>query len=148
MEALEPVFDFIKEISYYSASRFIDPSRCPASFELESGRLSQTLPLHGAEHLQFMYDLYSAYKSNTSEFKEYLSLVDSEGISLVEAIEYIENELPPRIYKVFKDGRVTQRKVKRLLVTPNIVIQGTRLSPSQLSEGTFKTLGHIVLHHY
>jgi ABC-type lipoprotein export system ATPase subunit len=140
MKLLEPVFDFIKKISYYSASRFTDPSKCPASFELEGKRLSQSLPRHGEEHLQFMYDLYSAYKSKTNEFKEFLSLVGSDGISLVDDIKYDEIDVPPAIFKGVKGGRVVQRKVKRLLVIPNFIIQGTRLSPSQLSEGTFKTL--------
>jgi ABC-type Mn2+/Zn2+ transport system ATPase subunit len=135
------VSNFVDGISYYSASRFTDPSKCPSSFELESERLSRRIPRIGDEHLQFMYDLYSAYKNNKSEFDEFMSLVGSEGIGLVEAIEYAEIDVPSNIYQVVTGGRVRRQEVKRVLVIPNIIIGGNKLSPNQLSEGTFKTLG-------
>jgi predicted ATPase len=135
------VSDFVDGISYYSASRFTDPSKCPSSFELESERLSRRIPRMGDEHLQFMYDLYSAYKNNKSEFDEFMSLVGSEGIGLVDAIEYAEIDVPSNTYQVVTGGRVRRQEVKRVLVIPNVTIGGNKLSPNQLSEGTFKTLG-------
>lgn len=140
LTTLEKVFGFVTGISYYSASRFTDPSKCPASFELESNRLSRRFPRLGEEHLHFMYDLYSAYKNNKTEFEEFKSVVGNKGIGLVDTIEYDEIDVPSSVYQVIAGGRVIQREVKKLLVIPNIVIGGLKLSPNQLSEGTFKTL--------
>jgi ABC-type branched-subunit amino acid transport system ATPase component len=138
---IRKILEFVDGISYYSASRFTDPSKCPSSFELESERLSRRIPRMGDEHLQFMFDLYSAYKNDKSEFDEFISLVGSEGIGLVDAIEYAEIDVPSNIYQVVTGGRVRRQEVKRVLVIPNIIIGGNKLSPNQLSEGTFKTLG-------
>jgi ABC-type lipoprotein export system ATPase subunit len=139
--ALRAIVRFIIGTRYYSASRFTDPSKCPASFELESDRLSRRIPRAGDEHLQFMYDLYLAYKNHKDEFSEFLSLVGPDGVGLIDSIEYDEIDVPSSIYQVATGGRLIRREVKRLLIIPNIRIGSLKLSPNQLSEGTFRTLG-------
>src|SRR5437588_1405557 len=132
VSALEKIHHFISGINYYSASRFTDPSKCPASFELESDRLSHRSMRPWDEHVQLMYDLYSAHKNNKDEYEEFISLVGSEGIGLVEAIEYDEIEAPSSSYQVITGGRLIKKEVKRTLVIPSITIHGNRLSFNQL----------------
>lgn len=142
LSALRKIANFVYGISYYSASRFTDPSKCPASIEIESDRLSRRYIRPGAdEHIQFMYDLYTAHKSNDNEYQEFISLVSGEGIGLVEALEFTEVEAPSNTYQVITGGRLIRKEVKRTLVIPSITINGNTLSFNQLSEGTFKTLG-------
>lgn len=139
-DALERIAAFFNGITYYSASRFTDPSKCPASFELQNDRLSRRHTRFGEEHVYFLYDLFSAFKTNKNEFAEFLSLVGNEGIGLVETVKFTEIDAPSSDYEVLAGGRLIKRELKRLLVIPSFVIHGTALSPNQLSEGTFKTL--------
>jgi ABC-type branched-subunit amino acid transport system ATPase component len=140
---LSKVEQFIGGMTYYSASQFTDPSRCPASFEIESDRLPTRELKQGSEHLQFMHDLYSAYKDNRTEFEEFRSIVGIDGVKLVDSIRYDEINIPSSIYQVVSAGKIIQKEIKKLLVIPNFVVRGSRLSPSQLSEGTFKTLAVV-----
>lgn len=131
---------FARGITYYGASQFTDPSKCPNSFEIEVDRPSKRRSLRDSEHVQFMYDLYAASKPATETYLEFKSLVCKDGIALIDDLEFQEVDVPSNIYQVFTGGRLLQREVRKKLVIPNFLVKGARLSPNQLSEGTFKTL--------
>lgn len=145
IETIEKVNRFVTGISYYSASQFTDPSKCPTSFEIENERLSARAPRSGNEHFQFVYDLFFASKNRVDEYNEFLSVVGKDGIGLIDDLEFIELDVPSSFLQVFTGGRLARKEVKKTVVVPNFVIKGitNRLSPNQLSEGTFKTLGII-----
>jgi ABC-type lipoprotein export system ATPase subunit len=141
---LDKAHEFMTGISYYSASQFTDPSKCPTHFEIdEDSRLRRFATRAGDEHVQFMHDLYSAYKDPESKYKEFLSIVGSDGVSLIEDIEYTELDVPANTYKVEIGGRIVSKETKRVWVIPNFLLGSERLSPNQLSEGTFKTLAVV-----
>ena len=140
---LQQISDLVVGITYYSASQFTDPSRCPPSFDMENDKPLRRAHRAGAEHVQFMYDLYSAFKDNKAEFEEFRSIVGPDGVGLVDSIKYDEIEVPSSVLQVATGARVIRREVERLLVIPNFQVKGSKLSPSQLSEGTFKTLALI-----
>jgi ABC-type Mn2+/Zn2+ transport system ATPase subunit len=139
---IQRVAEFVMGITYYSASRFTDPSKCPASFEIESGRPRPGARFHG-EHSRFMLDLYGAFQAKEAEFQEFTSIVGADGIGLIDSIEYDVIDVPSSVYQVITGGRVIRKEVKKVLVIPNFVVKGTKLSPNQLSEGTFKTLAVV-----
>lgn len=137
-------------IVYYSASQFTDPSKCPTFFEIDSARVTRNDIVYRRsvrssrnEHSQFMYDLYLAYKNNTPKFQEFVSIVGKGGINLIDKITYKEVKAPSRKIEVYTGGRIVKRELTNLLIIPTITVKGTRLSPNQLSEGTFKTLAII-----
>lgn len=143
-KVLLQVREFLKGVKYYSASQFTDPSACPTSLEFEDEKTLRRVPSRmRGEHVQFMYDLYSAYKNPRSRFQEFVSVVGREGVGLIDTIEYSEVPEPANLYKVAIGGRVVTRAVNRLLVIPNVLVGQARLSPNQLSEGTFKTLAIV-----
>lgn len=139
----DKVYGFVTGISYYSASQFTDPSKCPTFFEIENDRVMRRVNRNWNEHSQFMYDLYLAYKDPKSKFNEFLSIVGGEGIGLIDTIEFTEIDVPANVYEVAIGGRVISKEVKKLLVIPSFLIRSAKLSPNQLSEGTFKTLAIV-----
>lgn len=143
MDVYEKVYDFIAGISYYSASQFTDPSKCPTYFEIQNERIIRSLSRRGNDHQRFMFDLYNAYKNPNSKFQEYLSIVGNEGLGLINSISYIEIEVPTNEYAVGLGGKVISKENNKLLVIPNFIIGDLKLSPNQLSEGTFKTLAIV-----
>lgn len=143
LKQITKVSQFASNIKYYSASQFTDPSRCPNSFELENGKLTNIHLQSANVHLQFLYDLYLTYKDERAKFLEFSSVVGREGIGLVESIEFAVIPIPSSSYKVNIGGTYTQKEVKKELVIPQLNIRGDKLSPNQLSEGTFKTLATI-----
>lgn len=151
---IAPPIDAVRKlmagIIYYSASQFTDPSKCPTFFEIDSARVTRNDIVYRKsvrntrnEHSQFMYDLYLAYKNNTSKFQEFISIVGKAGIGLIDKITYKEVKAPSRKIEVYTGGRIVKRELTNLLIIPTITVKGTRLSPNQLSEGTFKTLAII-----
>jgi AAA15 family ATPase/GTPase len=141
---LEKISEFLQQISYYSASQFTDPSRCPTYFEIDiEKRTPRFLSRNRTEHQRFMADLYSTFKNNDRKFKEYLSIIGIEGLSLVDTIVYNEIEVPSNEYEVSVGGTVISKESRKVLVIPHFVIGKKKLSPNQLSEGTFKTLAII-----
>ncbi|MBI3167608.1 MAG: ATP-binding protein [Chloroflexi bacterium] len=147
---LQEVFKLISGIVYYSASQFTDPTKCPTFFEIDSARVERndevyrrTVRSSRNEHSQFMYDLYLAYKKNTLKFQEFISIVGKDGIGLIDKITYKEVQAPSRKIEVYTGGRIVRRELTNLLIIPTVTVKGTKLSPNQLSEGTFKTLAII-----
>jgi len=139
VECMQDVLNFVRSISYYSASIFTNPSNCPISFEVESeSGARRGISISG--HKKFLYDLYSAYKNESTEFALFIDLVGANGVNLIDNLSFNEIETSSSVYKVSVGGRITTKEKKNNLIIPNFLISGNALSPSQLSEGTFKTL--------
>lgn len=142
IDCLQDVLSFVRSISYYSASIFTNPSNCPISFEVESeSGARRGISISG--HKKFLYDLYTAYKNESSEFELFMELVGKNGIRLIDGLSFNEIETSSSVYKVSVGGHLTSKEKKNNLIIPNFLISENALSPSQLSEGTFKTLALI-----
>ena len=143
-ESFRPAFykiaKFLSDIKYYSASRFTNPSLCPVSFEIEQqGPSRRGVGLRG--HSRFLYDLYEAYGAQeSSNFEQFFNVIGPDGIGLVDKIQFNNITTSSIDYTVKSGGRVKTHKRAKILVIPQFVIGGNVLSPSQLSEGTFKTI--------
>lgn len=132
----------LNSISYYSASQFSDPSRCPVSIELEDNKPVRRVRL-STSHDQFILDLYKAWKLQGKSFSKYINTVNKSGIGLIDNISFTEVEMPSSSYEVRSGGKINKIEKNRLLIVPNITIDNNNLSPNQLSEGTFKTLALV-----
>ena len=143
---LDEVARFVSKMNYYSASQFTNPSDCPPFFELESEGLSPRRYgyARGSSHTRFLRDLYSLREKNKTGFEEYSSLVGKEGINLVDRIDFHSVDLPSSDIELQSGGKIVKTKVRRTLIVPHFVIHGAKLSPAQLSEGTFKTLAVLL----
>ncbi|MDQ7914695.1 ATP-binding protein [Pseudomonas sp. 102515] len=139
-EALHDIAHFAQSISYYSASIFTNPSSCPISFEVESeSGARRGISITG--HKKFLYDLYDAYKKDSDEYNHFIELVGPEGLNLIDGLSFQEIQTSASTYKVTVGGHITTKEKKNNLIIPNFKILENSLSPSQLSEGTFRTLG-------
>jgi predicted ATP-dependent endonuclease of OLD family len=138
-QILAEIANFFNGISYYSASQFSDPSRSPVSIELEENRPLRR-PRSFAGHDQFILDLYKSFKEKNKQYKRYLSTVNQEGIGLIDDISFNEVDMPSNSYEVQSGGKIRTIERNRLLIVPSFSVDGSKLSPNQLSEGTFKTL--------
>jgi predicted ATP-dependent endonuclease of OLD family len=133
---------YLTNISYYSATQFSDPTKCPISLELEDSRLVR--PYRKSKtHEQFLYDLYRAYKTDEKSFKKYINTVNQNGIGLIDNITFFDHNIPSSSLKVRAGGQVQKIDKVKNIVVPSIIIDGLNLSPNQLSEGTFKTLALV-----
>lgn len=146
-ESLEATLRFCKGIKYYGASQFTNPGSCPVSFELEQDKdYSRPFRLRG--HARFLYDMYSAkQKEGGTQFREFLETVGARGLRLVDDLTFKTVETSSIDYAVRVGGKVKQRRKNKILVIPQFRIGKRRLSPNQLSEGTFKTLAllfHVI----
>jgi predicted ATP-dependent endonuclease of OLD family len=135
--------NFISNISYYSASRFTDPTKCSTYFEIGDENVWRRPSRGGSEHQRFMRDLYFSNKNDNEKFQEFLSIVGNDGVGLIDTIEYQEIEVPTNAYEVGIGGKLIAKETKKILVIPNFIINSIKLSPNQLSEGTFKTLAIV-----
>jgi len=135
---LKFVSEFANSIKYYSAAQFTDPSRCPASFEIDEGSVRRSLRTH--DHQRFIYDLYLSYKKSRKDYKEFISLVGKSGLNLIEGIRFSEVNVPSRVVEVKTGGKVIRRTRETIVVIPSFLVGQSKLSPNQLSEGTFKTI--------
>jgi predicted ATP-dependent endonuclease of OLD family len=133
----------LSNISYYSATQFSDPSKCPISIELDDFRISHRASRANRTHQQFIFDLYRAYKSQEPSFTLFLNTVGQNGLGLIDNIEFRDHEIPSSSYKVRAGGQIQQIENSKTIVVPSIIIDGLTLSPNQLSEGTFKTLALV-----
>jgi len=136
------VLKFIHDISYYSASQFTNPSNCPISFEVEGDSLRRTgISISG--HKRLLFDIYNEYRNKSDIYNEYINIVGPDGIGLVDAIEFSEIKTSSSFFNVMTGGKVVKGEKTNHLVVPSFKISGNTLSPSQLSEGTFKTLALV-----
>ena len=131
---------YLSDIKYYSASQFTNPSRCPVSFLVETGRrLARGTSLGG--HGKFLFDLFREYQEReTSNYEKFLGVIGREGIGLVDRIDFKEILTSSIEYSVRSGGRVRKEKREKVIVIPQFIIGRNSLSPSQLSEGTFKSI--------
>lgn len=130
---------YLMNISYYSASQFSDPSRCPVSLDLEDGR-PRRIRRDRIDHEQFIYELYSSSQRSTDAFERYKFIIGSNSLNLVEDIHFDEISLPSKFVEVRTGGKTQKKERTKLVVVPTFIIDGNILSPNQLSEGTFRTL--------
>lgn len=130
----------LSEITYYSATQFSDPSRSPVSLELSNDRLVNRSARHATSHNSFIYDLFRLWKFEDGRFLQYMNVVGPNGLDLVDSVQFSEYEAPSNTFKVLTGGHIKEIVRKRTIVVPNFTVDGLQLSPSQLSEGTFKTL--------
>lgn len=142
LESIIAIDEFRKGISYYSASQFTDPSRCPSSFEVdEGGGLNEPyFGGHGSVHLKFLHDLYALRRDNPTVYQEYCSFVSKQQLGLVSRFTWKEIELSTSSAEVKSTGSVKKIKKRKKLVIPRVQIGTTHITFNQLSEGTFKTL--------
>ncbi len=132
----------LSNLSYYSATQFSDPSKCPISIELDDFKMSFRSRMNRI-HQQFIFDLYKAYKSSNSNFTLFINTVGTEGLGLIENIEFRDHIIPSSSYKVKTGGKIQQIENTKSIVIPSVKVDGLTLSPNQLSEGTFKTLALV-----
>jgi len=145
VSAMSAVVEFISSMAYYSASQFTNPSNCPISFEVESGAVSglrRGISIRSS-HKALLYDMYVEYKEQTDAYNEFISIVGPEGIGLIEGIEFKEITTSSSSVSVLTGGRITKSEKINLLIVPGFYVSDNTLSPSQLSEGTFKTLALV-----
>lgn len=136
------VVKYLKHQSYYSASQFSDPTKCPISIEIEDHRLGRS-NLRSSTHEIFLSDLYFTYKNNKKTFEKFISTVNTNGIGLINDLRFDEVDIPSNSYKVKSGGKILKIERSRQIIVPCIDIDGYLLSPNQLSEGTFKTLALV-----
>ena len=94
-------------------------------------------------NIKDLCSIYTMLINPHSKFLEFLSIVGNEGIGLIDTIKYDVIEVPTNEYAVGIGGKVISKENKKLLVIPNFIIGSNKLSPNQLSEGTFKTLAIV-----
>jgi ABC-type Mn2+/Zn2+ transport system ATPase subunit len=143
--AFAAIQKFRAGISYYSASQFTNPSLCPTSFEIDEDEDLRDDPITRRQpaHTRFMYDLYRLSKTNHSAFQTFLSLVNREGVGLVDKLKWEVVEFSSPAYEVRTGGKVIKRTGTRRLIIPTVFIGSSKLSFNQLSEGTLRTLAML-----
>ena len=141
IDAVEAVANFIRQIKYYSASQFTNPANSPISFEVEDAGRIRGISING--HKRFLYDLYQEWRNKSDTYSEFIQLVGDEGIGLIQSIDFKEIKTSSSSYTVMTGGRVAEKERINLLIVPSFRISDNSLSPSQLSEGTFKTLALV-----
>lgn len=144
--SLGPVSYFLSRISYYSASKYTNPSECPPYFYLEDeSHPPPTYRGQGREpHVRFLYDLYRFYDKNPQGYQEFESIAGRKGLGLIDKVTFYPVRVPVSEVEVRAGGRIVKKKIKREIVVPHFIVHGTKLSPGQLSEGTFKTLAILL----
>lgn len=136
------VIKFFSNISYYSATRFSNPEMCPNFIEIdEDGDLRPRIS--SSKHDQFILDLYNLNNSKSYKYDNYLDTVNNKGIGLIDKISFRRVATSTSSYQVYSGGKLKKIEKNRFLIIPNFIIDGNKLSPNQLSEGTLRTLGLI-----
>ncbi len=137
------LIDVLKEIKYFSATKFADPSKASSSIELINVRGSSTQPR--TAHDKFIRELYDTYKLSSKDgiYKKYLSLVTEHGLSLIQDIDFEKISVPSNTVKVLVGGKYQNKEITRTVIVPRVKIDGLYLSFNQLSEGTFRTLALV-----
>ncbi|MGE9311634.1 AAA family ATPase [Niabella sp. CJ426] len=141
-QLITPIRNFLRRISYYSASQFSDPTKCPISFELEESKPFRQ-SRYNIYHEKFLNDLYLTYKRDKKLFSKFLTTVNKEGIGIIDNWSFSEYDMPSSSYNVKSGGKIEKIEKNRQLIIPYVTVDSIELSPNQLSEGTFKTLALI-----
>jgi AAA domain, putative AbiEii toxin, Type IV TA system/AAA ATPase domain len=144
---MKEIGNFCAGIKYYGASQFTSPGLCPVSFEIEEEGSRRRL-FESRGHARVLYDMYSAQKGGANDrYEQFMDIVRSRGLRLIDDLKFREVRTSSSEYSVRVGGRVEVRKRHKLLVIPQFRLGRQKLSPNQLSEGTFKTLAllfHVV----
>lgn len=141
ISAVIDALKFCEGISYYGASQFTNPGACPVSFEIEQekGKPRRVFRLRG--HERVLYRIYLAQKSEIrTRYDQFLDIVGPKGLKLIDELTFKEVPTSSTDYSVRVGGKVVARRRYKRLIIPQFRIGKQRLSPNQLSEGTFKTL--------
>jgi predicted ATP-dependent endonuclease of OLD family len=141
------IVSYLNGISYYSATQFSDPTRCPVSIELEE--MSRVGSFRNRDiHGKFIFDLYTSFKNEKTSFAKFLNTINKNGIGLVDDIAFFEHSMLSSSYIVKSVSKINQIEKNKNIVIPSVTIDGIVLSPNQLSEGTLKTLALVfyILH--
>jgi AAA domain, putative AbiEii toxin, Type IV TA system len=137
---LDSISRFCEGIRYYGASQFTNPGASPVHLEIETEGDRRRLYRHPG-HSRILYQMYLADKSeDRSKYEQFLSIVGPKGLRLINGLTFREVKTSSIEYTVRVGGKVKVRRVHKLLVIPQFRIGKQKLSPNQLSEGTFKTL--------
>jgi AAA15 family ATPase/GTPase len=137
------IFEFRRGITYYGASQFTDPSRCPSSFEIESdGRLTDTYG-NSKVHAKFLHDLYMLRKSNPDLYAVYEQFISKNELGLISRLTWKEVQLSSNVAEVKSGGTFKKVRKYKTLIIPKIQIGQSHITFNQLSEGTFKTLAMV-----
>jgi hypothetical protein len=146
LEVIIPVLAFYDGLTYYSASQFTNPALCPVYCEVENDYRSSSyhsLREGGKAHRKWILDLYKSYSEKRHEFNNFLKIVGKDGVKIIDDFDFKTYETASTDYTVKLGGRTKERQRKKNLVIPQIRIGNSTLSPSQLSEGTFRSLAMI-----
>jgi ABC-type lipoprotein export system ATPase subunit len=137
MRQLAAVARFCGGIRYYGASQFTNPGSCPVSLQIEQEGERQRLVRPGG-HARVLYNMYRAQKSQ--QYARFMQIVGPGGLRLIDDLRFREVPTSSFDYSVRVGGKVEVRRRRKRLVIPQFTVGRQRLSPNQLSEGTFKTL--------
>ena len=135
------ILNFFNNISYYSATMFSDPTKCPRLMELQDIGFTRT-KYNNSPHEQFIYDLYRTYITNQNSYRRYINTVNQNGIGLIDDIFLPPNNKGETI-KIKVGDNIVEKEIDKIILYPRIFIDGIDLDTNQLSEGTFKTLALI-----
>jgi predicted ATP-dependent endonuclease of OLD family len=137
---LSEIKSFVKDMTYYSASQFTDPSKASTFFEIEGGK--PFIRTYGAEgqHDKILADMYTSSKENPSLFDNFLGLIGPDQMGLITNLQFEEYELPFSSIDISPAGSVKKIREKKIMVFPLFIIGKKKLAANQLSEGTFKTI--------
>lgn len=146
---LSKIAAYCSGIRYYGASQFTNPGNCPSSFQIEEqeGLRRRLRPSRFRGHEKVLYSMYSAAKAGSSHYAQFLDIIGPHGLRLVDGLKFREVKTSSIDYSVRVGGKVERRRRNRILVIPQFRIGKQKLSPNQLSEGTFKTLAllfHVI----
>jgi hypothetical protein len=144
VKVIEDIIHYLQRLKYYSASQFTDPSSCPISFEAErASRRGLRRSTGNRGHQNLLYDMFEEYKHNSAGYNQFKSLIGMNGIGLIDDLEFNEIQTSSSEIRVRTGGKVRKEEKINLLVIPGFRIGKNLLSPSQLSEGTFKTIALV-----
>lgn len=135
------IISLLDDITYFSATKFADPTKTPASIELRADNTFRGYN-RGGVHGEFLRDLNTSKKDGVA-FERYKDVVGKNGLGLVDDIT-IEDAMVSTISgKVLVGGQLQNQESISRFIVPRVHIDGNGLSFSQLSEGTFKTLALV-----
>lgn len=137
----ETVAKYIRGMKYYSAIKFANSSSCDSYLELSGKKNNRLRSYHrNKANSRFLFDLYNAYSEDKELYNVYKNIVCDKRLELIDKIDFKVHEMPSYDIKVRSGGKVVKSKEARKIICPFFFKGSYKLSPSHLSEGTFKTL--------
>jgi hypothetical protein len=146
-QPLSGVARYCQGIRYYGASQFTNPGAAPASFQIEEEEKKRSRLFRPRGHTKLLYDMYTASKAFGQRYTQFIDIVGPKGLKLIDGLTFREVPTSSVDYSVRVGGRLVVRKRHRRLIVPQFKIGRQKLSPNQLSDGTFRTLAllfHII----